>query len=240
MSDQNNSNSGQNIFLKKTTSKGNSVAKSTDDESEKRVGKDPRTQDSIEKVLRLGKDIPTWENPCFLEILYYDMIQTPEVSTLDSLDIEIKNLENSILVTPEVSTLDSLDIEIKNLENSIFIATKNTTKGENNHITLIPCLTIVVTVLCAVGTIWRDQQKSIDERFLKTVELIGHNDHNVRSGAIIAVKQVFQDSPNKTQESVELLANLARINSPFFAKRSITKVVPSDVTMALKVIKEAN
>jgi uncharacterized protein YjbI with pentapeptide repeats len=136
--------------------------------------------------------------------------------------------------------LNPLDIEIKNLEDSVFITTKNPTKGGNSHITFIPYFTVVVTVLCAMGTIWRDQQKSIDERFLKTVELIGHNDHNVRSGAIIAVKQVFQDSPNKKQESLELLANLVRINSPFFAKRSSDQVVPSDVAMALKVIKEAD
>jgi Pentapeptide repeats (9 copies) len=121
--------------------------------------------------------------------------------------------------------------------------------------TIVGIMTLVVTIFCNTNTVGKDQEKSIEERFLKTIELIGHDKINVRTGGIIILKQIFQESPDKKQESVELLANLIRINSPFptYKEKIINnnaknkKITPkndnhvlADVAMALRIIKKTH
>jgi uncharacterized protein YjbI with pentapeptide repeats len=240
MPDQNNSNSKQNISSQETTSKGNSIPTSADDKSEKRVENHEKNWSVFNAVLMAEEDAVAKRNKSIIKEIDEIMKPTIKVAASELPDIDDTTTQQN---KSDYSTTISTGKQIERISDS-----RNSTKGSRKRIRhvsfLLPAATILLpvaaTFLGVYITISRDQQKSIDERFLKTIELIGHSDPNVRSGAIIALKQVFQDSPNKKQESVELLANLVRINSPFFAKRSSVQVVPSDVAMALKVIKEAD
>jgi uncharacterized protein YjbI with pentapeptide repeats len=247
MSQQDNSNSKENTFQSNTTLGDKTAPKLPDDKSEKRVEideKDQKTQDNIDTVLMPGKSIFTERRSFFFEDLCQRTDSTIELFGWNPPDVNIcqdsKEWDAPDLTSTENQTEGKNNEVLTREKSDSENYTKDRGKESNTTSVIMPFLAIVITLGCAVMTILRDQQKSIDERFLKTIELIGHSDPNVRSGAIIALKQVFQDSPNKKQESVELLANLVRINSPFFAKRSSVKVVPSDVAMALKVIKEAD
>jgi hypothetical protein len=97
----------------------------------------------------------------------------------------------------------------------------------------------LVSYITAERTGIRDTNKSIEDRFLTSAKLIGDENINVRSASIIAMKEIFKDSQEKQWEIVQILANLIRVNSQSVKhpKSPKIEVVPTDVKMALDVIK---
>jgi hypothetical protein len=103
--------------------------------------------------------------------------------------------------------------------------------------TAVGILTLLATIFCNMNTVDRDQKKSLDERFLKTIELIGHEKASVRSGGIIALKQISQESEDKQWEIIQILALFVRKSSPYSPKAPVRKI-EMDVQIALDVIKK--